>query len=57
MNVPINLSHSTDLLKGCLVIKMEVTLLEFALSFVISFSDTIGARYLNCLSSCLQEYK
>ena len=41
------------LLKGCRVIMMEETLLMFVWSFSISFTETIGARDLNCLSSCL----
>ena len=32
---------------------MEETLLMFVFSFSISFIDTIGARDLSCLSSCL----
>ena len=56
INIKANLIISrplSDLVKGCLVIMMEETLLMFVFRISISFSDTVGARDLNCLSSCL----
>ena len=53
-NITANIQTSSPhLVKGCLVIMMEETLLLFVFSFSISFTDTTGARDLNCLSSCL----